>query len=227
MKTLKALGALLSYPTAELIDALPEIHGAIVEEGVVSRRTREALKAWFKQLESADRLDLEERYVATFDRGRATSLHLFEHVHGDSRDRGPAMVDLADVYARAGFRLAARELPDYLPVLLEFLSTRPTAEAKDMLADCGHILRSVGEALARRGSGYAVAIGAVLEAGGLPRLQPVAPEPVIEDEAALDAEWAEAPAFGPGSPSHPEGTTGTGTPTRDRPIPSSTRMHAA
>ncbi|MFO1318883.1 MAG: nitrate reductase molybdenum cofactor assembly chaperone [Burkholderiales bacterium] len=227
MKTLKALGALLGYPSRDLIDALPEIHGVVVEEGAISRKTRDALRGWLKQLETTDLLDLEEAYVATFDRGRATSLHLFEHVHGDSRDRGPAMVDLGNVYANAGYHLSARELPDYLPVLLEFLSGRPAAEMRAMLADCEHILRSLGEALAKRGSGYAIAIGAILEAAGLPRLKHVPIVPEVEDQAALDEAWAEAPAFGPGSPSHPTGTTGTGGTPPNPAISSSTRMRAA
>lgn len=199
MKTLKALGALLAYPTPELIDALPDLHAVIVEEGMLGSRERRALKALMQRLATADLMDLEERYVDLFDRGRATSLHLFEHVHGDSRDRGQAMVDLGRTYEAAGFHLDARELPDYLPVLLEFLSRRPLAESREMLGECAHLLRSIGESLQDRGSDHAAVLAALLRfagADGLAAPRAVAP---TRDEPTLDEEWAEAPAFGPAS----------------------------
>src|SRR6185369_8145875 len=139
--------ALLSYPAAELVEALPEIRAAIATERRIGRRDRVALDSLIDELAAADLLDAQEGYVALFDRGRATSLNLYEHVHGDSRDRGQAMVDLAQIYARGGLDLSTRELPDYLPVLLEYLSTRPFAEVEEMLRDCAHLLRSIGEAL--------------------------------------------------------------------------------
>jgi nitrate reductase delta subunit len=198
MKTLKALSALLTYPSRDLIDALPELYAVIVEEGVVERRGRDELKGLMQWMQGQDLLDLEAEYVAVFDRGRATSLHLFEHVHGDSRDRGPAMVDLRNVYERSGFRLASGELPDFIPAVLEFLSSRPRAESNDMLGDCAHILRSIGETLRERGSGYSAVFAAVLSLAGEPGLgkgQRSEPQP---EEKSLDEEWAEEPViFGP------------------------------
>ena len=82
-------------------------------------------------------MDLQERYVASFDRGRARSLYLFEHVHGESRDRGQAMVNLLEIYRRHEFELNARELPDYIPLFMEYLAQRPDGEALDLLADNG------------------------------------------------------------------------------------------
>jgi hypothetical protein len=79
-------------------------------------------------------------YVRLFDRGRALSLHLFEHIHGESRDRGQAMVNLLEVYRQHGFELSARELPDYMPLFLEYLAQRPQEEALDMLADTLHVM---------------------------------------------------------------------------------------
>ena len=198
MKTLKALSALLTYPTRELVDALPDLHAAIVEEAVVDRRCRDDLKGLMQRMQGQDLLDLEAEYVAVFDRGRATSLHLFEHVHGDSRDRGQAMVELRKVYERGGFRLAANELPDFVPALLEFLSSRPRTEADDMLGDCAHILRSVGETLRERGSGYSTVFAALLciaRQPGLSQGKRSEPQP---EEKSLDEEWAEEPViFGP------------------------------
>ncbi|MCZ7566140.1 MAG: nitrate reductase molybdenum cofactor assembly chaperone [Burkholderiales bacterium] len=196
MIALRALGALLTYPRPELLAALEEIGAAIAGAECLGRDHKARLAELVGELGASNPLELEERYVALFERGRARSLHLFEHVHGDSRERGRAMVDLAQVYERAGFVLAANELPDYLPAVLEYLSCRPAGEARDMLGDCAHILRAVGEALAARGSRYAAVFEALLAVAGEPGLDwSAAPVP----EPHPDEEWMDAPAFGPGS----------------------------
>ncbi|HKA43455.1 MAG TPA: nitrate reductase molybdenum cofactor assembly chaperone [Burkholderiales bacterium] len=198
MITFRALGALLAYPDRDLVVALPEIAGAIGQSRLLGRAEKERLAALIAELRRADPYELEERYVALFDRGRATSLHLFEHVHGDSRERGQAMVDLGRTYERAGLHLTASELPDYLPAVLEFLSCQPMAGAREMLADCAHILRVVGERLAGRGSRYAAVFDAILGAAGQAGLDwSKAPQP--EQEPAVDDDWMDAPAFGAGS----------------------------
>jgi nitrate reductase molybdenum cofactor assembly chaperone NarJ/NarW len=199
----KALGALLTYPTAELQAAAGEIAAVIDAEKRLRKADKAALHALLAKLADADLLDLQERYVALFDRGRATSLNLFEHVHGESRERGPAMVDLMQVYERAGFALSAGELPDYLPAMLEFLAQRPFAEAAEMLADCAHILRKLGETLRDRDSRYAAvpaALLALVGEAGLPALAPVreAERARAADDKALDEDWMDAPViFGP------------------------------
>ena len=199
--TYKALAALLGYPTPELVAALPEIGALIDREPKLGRRERASLRALVDELAASDLLDAQERYVSVFDRGRATSLHLFEHVHGESRDRGQAMVDLNAMYARAGLTLAANELPDYLPVLLEFASLQPEAVARDVLDDCAHIVRKVGEALARRDSPYAGVFAAVLALAGQAGLE-TKPPPEAEAEKSLDEEWIEEPViFGPAAAS--------------------------
>ena len=200
-QSLKALGALLAYPSAELREALPEIAAALAADRRLPAAALTPLRELVAELSGGDAMDLEERYVALFDRGRHTSLNLFEHVHGESRDRGPAMVDLKRLYQRAGYELATRELPDYLPALLEFLSLRPESEARETLGDCAHILRSLGEALRERGSRYSAVFSALLawagEAGlgarrGGPRPQ----------EKSIDEEWVDAEVvFGPGAAS--------------------------
>ena len=128
MKTnFRALAALLSYPEPELIAALPEIRNEV-------SGNREILNL-LREFENRPLHALQERYVALFDRSRALSLHLFEHVHGESRDRGQAMVDLVRTYAQAGLMLAPGELPDYLPAVLEFASTQPPREARAFLGE--------------------------------------------------------------------------------------------
>jgi nitrate reductase delta subunit len=196
--TYKALSALLAYPSAELVAALPEIVSIVESEPRLSRRAKDALRSLVRELEAADLLDAQEAYVALFDRGRTTSLHLFEHVHGDSRERGQAMVDLKALYAKNGFTLSASELPDFLPAVLEYLSQRPEAEAKDMLGDCAHILRAVGEALRDRGSGYAAVLTAALAMVGEPGLAPPRRDRPPAKDKAIDEEWIDEPvSFGP------------------------------
>ncbi|HUU71657.1 MAG TPA: nitrate reductase molybdenum cofactor assembly chaperone [Burkholderiales bacterium] len=201
-KTFKALGALLTYPTSELQAAAAEIGDVIDAEQRLSGKEKAALHELLEGLSTGDVLDLQERYVALFDRGRATSLNLFEHVHGESRERGPAMVDLMQVYDRAGFHLASNELPDYLPLMLEFLSHQPFAQADDMLSDCAHIVRRLGEALRARSSHYdavPVALLAMIgEAGLSPAKKEAPPMKEASDEKSLDEDWMDSPViFGP------------------------------
>jgi len=201
MRTLKALAALLTYPEPELLEALPDIRGIVEAEKLLGRDDRARLAALIDELAATDPLDAQERYVELFDRGRATSLHLFEHVHGEARDRGQAMVDLNALYASHGLAIAANELPDYLPAVLEYLSTRPLEEVREMLGDCAHVLRAVGEALAGNGSRYGAVLGAVLTLAGEPAFdfQPKPREGRVADTPDIDEEWVDEPViFGPG-----------------------------
>jgi nitrate reductase delta subunit len=188
--SLRALAMLLGYPSAELRANLPKLIEAIEAEAVVPAERRQELKALAAELTRLDPMEVESRYVETFDRGRATSLHLFEHVHGDSRDRGPAMVDLAQTYEKAGLLLGPDELPDHLCVVLEFASTQPPKLAADFLGEMEHILTAIFSALLKRGSPYAVVLAAVLELAG----QKVQAVPIEADEP-MDESWVEPMAF--------------------------------
>ena len=196
-RTFRALSALLTYPTQKLSAAIPEITAAISAEGLVSDEAREQLQPLLADLGTLDLYDLQERYVELFDRSRALSLHLFEHVHGESRDRGQAMVDLAQTYASRGMQVAQGELPDYLPAFLEFLSLLPRAEAKGLIGETADILRAVGDRLADRGSRYATVFAALLASGGERGLsKSIAARPVPGEEnspAAMDRVWMEEP----------------------------------
>ena len=198
---LRALAALLGYPSTQLLEALPEIADVIARSPLLGADHRARLADLVRELRHGEPLTLEERYVALFDRGRATSLHLFEHVHGESRDRGAAMVDLVAIYAKAGLRLNGDELPDYLPAVLEYLSCRTHDELRAMLGDCAHIVRKIGETLAQRGSRYAAVPAALLTIAGEPGLDGSRASEPPPAEAPIDEEWAEAPAFGPANDS--------------------------
>lgn len=154
-KTFKALSALLSYPDEDLRAAINEIEYVIRSESLIDIEACRALEPLFAELARLDLFDLQERYVDLFDKTRRLSLHLFEHVHGESRDRGQAMVDLAALYEKGGLTLAANELPDYLPLFLEYLSTLPIEEARPLLANALHIVSTIEERLAGRNSAYA------------------------------------------------------------------------
>jgi nitrate reductase delta subunit len=188
--TLRVLAALLSYPDRELRGYLMQMPDVLQRERALSTARTAELERLLRQLATRDQLEVEADYVALFDRGRATSLHLFEHVHGDSRDRGPAMIDLAQTYEKAGLYLAEGELPDYLPAMLEFVSTQPQREARAFLAEMAHIFTAIFSALQQRGSAYASVLGALLELAGetARAVQPAADE-------ALDDSWAEPLVF--------------------------------
>jgi len=203
--TLRAAAWLLRYPDAELRAALPALAAALHAEAALAPPRVAELDALVARLRSLPPLRAEAEYVEIFDRGRQTSLHLFEHVHGDSRDRGPAMVDLGQTYARAGLHLAAGELPDYLPAVLEYASTQPAPQAREFLGEIAHIVRAIFSALLARGSGYASVLAAVLDLAG-ERAEPV----VLPAEPPLDETWQEPAAFdgcrtaGAGRPAQPQ-----------------------
>jgi len=202
-KTFKALSALLSYPDAGLIGAAPELRQVLDEENLLPQEARPLLDALIEEMAAGDVYDLQEHYVELFDRTRSLSLHLFEHVHGESRDRGQAMIDLKAQYEQNGLTLSATELPDYLPAFLEFLSTLPLPEALQMLGQTTHILNALAERLHKRGAPYE-AVFRALEALAIPaadtaKIEIVPEDPVDpNDFAALDAQWEEeAVTFGP------------------------------
>lgn len=188
--TLRVLAALLSYPDQEMRGYLDDMLAILRSEHTLSAERLQEIDALIDSLVTADPLEAEAGYVELFDRGRATSLHLFEHVHGDSRDRGPAMIDLAQTYEKAGLYLAPGELPDYLPAVLEFVSTQPAAEARAFLSEMSHIFNSLFNALQGRASPYASVVGALLELAG-EKAQPVK----IAAEQPLDESWIEPRVF--------------------------------
>ena len=118
MQILKVIGLLMEYPD-ELLWECKEDALALI------RRDTPMLTDFTHNLLNAPLLDKQAEWCEVFDRGRTTSLLLFEHVHAESRDRGQAMVDLLAEYEKVGLQLDCRELPDYLPLYLEYLSVLP------------------------------------------------------------------------------------------------------
>lgn len=207
-RTFKALSALLSYPTADLQAAVPELAAAIEGEALLPAAIRRQLDVLLNEIATGDLYDVQERYVLLFDRTRSLSLHLFEHVHGESRDRGQAMIDLKTLYENGELEIDASELPDFVPLFLEFLSTRPRPEAYDLLAQPAHVLAAIAERLRKRKSAYESVFRALVQlAAAKPKADVVSallaePDPDANDLAALDAAWEDEPVnFGPNAAS--------------------------
>ena len=209
MRTYRALAALLSYPTAELQAAAArgEVKAAIAREGLLTPRQAAKLDPLLDEIRTWDLLDLQERYVDLFDRSRSRALHLFEHVHGESRDRGTAMVELQKMYDAAGLEIADNELPDYLPLYLEYCSVLSPDEARARLGQPIHVVSAIGARLKKRESPYA-GIFAALEALAASKADPTDLDQLLagdddepNDTERLDATWSEEPVtFGPDAP---------------------------
>jgi nitrate reductase delta subunit len=205
-RTLKALSVLLTYPTTELQEAAGEIGLVLAQDRHLPAGVWRQLSALTTELATGDLYDLQERYVLLFDRTRSLSLHLFEHVHGESRDRGQAMIDLKSQYEQAGLLMSAAELPDFLPLFLEYLATRPLKEACETLGQPAHIFAALAERLRKRQSAYEAVFRALVAlSAAKPKDEEVSallelPDPDAGDLAALDAAWEDEPVnFGPGS----------------------------
>lgn len=196
MIELLVISRLLEYPDAALWQHQQELRDALAEGGALNLQQAAQLNNFISTLCGGDLLDAQASYSELFDRGRATSMLLFEHVHGESRDRGQAMVNLMNQYQQAGMEIDSRELPDHLPLYLEYLSQREESEARGGLQDVAPILALLAARLKQRESDYAVLFDVLL---GLSQSD-VAVESVslqIADEArddtpqALDAVWEE------------------------------------
>jgi nitrate reductase molybdenum cofactor assembly chaperone NarJ/NarW len=200
MKTFKILGLFLSYPKQELIDNMSDIKDVLKQENFLPKRTMKKVLAFCDYLSATDLFELQEDYVDLFDRGRAHCLHMFEHIHGESRDRGQAMVNLVESYAERGYYMQEGELPDYLPLFLEYLSCCPAEEAVELIGDPINVVATIGVRLKKRDSLYSILFEAI-EA-----LAKVKPDAAVIAEAKaeevkeqtldeLDEEWEEAEAF--------------------------------
>lgn len=200
----RALAMLLSYPTAETAALMPAALSILEAERLVPGRVLREISALAAELSQADLYDVQSRYVDLFDRTRSLSLQLYEHVHGESRDRGQAMVELLKLYSSRGLELTAKELPDHLPVFLEFLSQQPADEAAALLGEAAHVLEALRERLKKRQSSYAHVFDALLALADAERnaeaLRALMQEPDDDpdDLEALDKAWAEEQVtFGP------------------------------
>ncbi len=205
MSMLKVVGVLMDYPQDELWAHADELQDAVAACGLPSSRQR-ALQGFVTDLLASDPLEAQDAWLSLFDRGRSMSLLLFEHIHGESRDRGQAMVDLIEAYRKNGLHLSSKELPDYLPLLLEYLSQRPDEEARDWLHHVNHIVGLLAARAGERKSPYALLFEILVEyAEGKVELDSlrrrVSEEPRDDTNEAMDLLWEEeAVRFGSDAP---------------------------
>ena len=211
MRSIKVLSFLLTYPSAAHQEVLPECMEILEKEKGLSAKALQKVSELCQWMESRPLLDVQEEYVDLFDRTPSLCLHLFEHIHGDSRERGQAMVDLDEIYKSAGLEMSLGEMPDFLPLFLEYLSTLPPEETYRNLGDVGNVLGAIGERLNKRQSHYASVFEALLEmADRKPDLKEIE-EAVkkdsgkIPDLAEIDQQWEEQFAF-----ENTDQTTGAG-----------------
>lgn len=204
MDILKVISRLMDYPSADVQQHAAELSSVIATAREISPSMRGQLQVLLNDVYLGDLMDAQEAYTTLFDRGRSLSLLLFEHVHGESRDRGQAMVDLMALYEDNGFAIDTRELPDYIPLYLEYLARRPEMEAREGLADVSHILGMLSARLQERESPYAALFDALLMISGakvdLGELREIAAGEERDDTPeALDKIWEEeAITFGAG-----------------------------
>jgi len=202
--TYRALSRLMSYPEAMLQKEAGVCVEAIRGEGLVPDRILASLRRLADYLSGSDLYEVQSAYVDLFDRTRSLSLHLYEHVHGESRERGPAMVGLIELYREHGLEMEVSDLPDYLPVFLEFLSILPDEQAASLIGEAAHVLEAISERLKKRQSPYRSAFGALLSISDKPADQAAVRSLLSlkdddpNDFEALDKAWAEEPVtFGP------------------------------
>jgi nitrate reductase delta subunit len=205
MEMLKLISVLMSYPRAEMLEALDDMANLVERDAMLAQGDKAGLSGLIDHHRHTDLLDLQQQYVDLFDRGRNLSLHLFEHIHGESRDRGQAMVDLMNVYQANGFEIAARELPDYIPMFLEYLSQRPKEESIDWLRGAMPVLALLGARLGERGSANAVLFQALCSLVGetadtVGMREQVAKEGPDETLEKMDEIWEEEAVSFMGNP---------------------------
>ncbi|ELY4322615.1 nitrate reductase molybdenum cofactor assembly chaperone [Cronobacter turicensis] len=196
MTELLIISRLLEYPDAALWQHQQELFDALTDTQHLSLQNAHHLGVFIRDLLQEDLLDAQAAYGELFDRGRATSLLLFEHVHGESRDRGQAMVDLLAQYERAGLTLDSRELPDHLPLYLEYLAQLPAQDAINGLRDITPILALLGARLHQRESRYAVLFDLLIALSDTQVdtrnvREKIADEARDDTPQALDAVWEE------------------------------------
>ena len=201
MRTLKVLGFLLTYPSAQTVEVLGECREILAAEKWLESEQISTLGELMDWMRKTDILDLQEEYVSLFDRTPSLSLHLFEHIHGDSKDRGQAMVDLSNVYEDAGLIIDTKELPDYLPLFLEYLSIIDVEQARENLAEVINITGILSKRLKNRQSPYASVLDALAAAAACQPDTEAVDEALKKSSGAaftfeeMDEEWEEHNAF--------------------------------
>lgn len=196
MNILKVISMLMVYPTAELQAVADDLRDEINQSREIPPSSRVALNLLVDDVCRRDLMEVQESYGFLYDRGSSLSLLMFEHVHGESRDRGQAMVDLMALYQEKGFEITVKELPDFIPLYLEYLAQQDDIDAREGLADVAHIFGLLATRLKKRESHYAALFDALLIISGVQvdmeeLQQQVATEKRDDTVEAMDEVWEE------------------------------------
>jgi nitrate reductase molybdenum cofactor assembly chaperone NarJ/NarW len=194
MIVLKVISRLLDYPSKALFSASDEMIKIVAKDEILTQQTKQSLIAFIQELSKRDLYDAQESYDLLFDRGRSLSLLLFEHVHGESRDRGQAMVNLINVYTSKGFEVSSSQLPDYLPLYLEFLSEQEDDFAEEWLGDICHLMTMLSERLIDRKNYYSILFDSLIDLSQIEVNREEVAEAVQKEQRddtieAIDKEW--------------------------------------
>lgn len=183
LKTYKVLSVLLDYPNEEILEDVSKIMPLLEEEKLLNKSSLNNMHSFLKFIQTQDILDWKEKYTAQFDYASSTSLYLFDHIYGDSKKRGMAMVDLKQLYASEGLEIGSRELPDYLPVLLEFIAnTQTQSQGADLLAETAHVLQKIEHNLKEGHSPYSYLLSILIYLASKGHVQPLTEDEKIEFE---------------------------------------------
>ena len=154
MRLYQVLSYLLDYPQEEWMTHLPTLRQWLASEELDDSE-REALTAFFDHLANTDLIELQRVYVDTFDLKAQHSLYLTHHLLGDDKNRGPALIDLGEYYRAWGMESIEGELPDYLPLMLEFTANLEEDEANMFLSQFGKVLGVLADNLEQSESAWA------------------------------------------------------------------------
>lgn len=194
IKTYKVLSLLLSYPNDELQEFLLHVEKELREESLLREDQLRGLAEFCKRFGQLDLTDWQEEYVQLFDYSRSVSLHIFEHIKGDSRDRGQAMVNLMEFYKENGMHLNTKELPDYIPAFLEFLSSLPLEKSAGLLGETVHVMDRINEALSESDNLYSSIFQAIISLSARQPDKTITREMIKNEKPLdLDAEYEEEP----------------------------------
>ncbi|MDD2551501.1 MAG: nitrate reductase molybdenum cofactor assembly chaperone [Dysgonamonadaceae bacterium] len=202
IKTYKILSLLLSYPNDELQKFLLQAEEELRDESLLHEEKIAEIAQSCKRFNQMDLTDWQGEYVQLFDYSRSVSLHIFEHIKGDSRDRGQAMVNLMEFYKEKGMHLTAKELPDYIPVFLEFLSTLSPSKSAELLGETVNIMDKINVALRESENPYSSIFKAIISLSAKQPDKAITREMIKNEKPLdLDAEYEEEPVTFGGSSS--------------------------
>lgn len=167
MQLFQIIARLLDYPDQELMDNLPELLRLLDRDSRITNQEREDLKSVNSWIGMHNLIGLQEVYVQTFDMTPEHDLHLTHHLFGDDRNRGPALIDLSEYYKASGFEVNEGQLPDYLPLMLEYVATLDEMQSRVFLGDAAKVLKVIAENLEKAQSPYAKLVRIVENRGSL------------------------------------------------------------